>query len=364
MEAFNRKTEYWITPTPSKVGPGSYNVSPDREHRQISAPFVSNQVRSLNNSIQKNNEPGPGSYGKITDWKHDKNNRGIGFTSLPREIKYPNKHGVLTAISAGVSPGPGSYATLEAPQKRPKIQQRTKPVSLVLEPTSVSIPTKIAVEQPLGPYSYTPNYSKIKPCVITSDFSLSKTERNELFQTNEIPGPGQYENKEIRTNKVGWAFRSKVKRKSMDTIESPGPAAYSPQLNDFHTNSLYSCFGTTADRNMPVSNDPHRPYICGNKAGPPVGAYEKDSKKIERKILKPRFSQTLQEKAKIGFNVTEKRELKLAQNEFVPGPGNYELSKDEQDAKSIIFSCHSARFKDNKNPESPGPGSYENPNGN
>ncbi|CAG9321463.1 unnamed protein product [Blepharisma stoltei] len=356
MSQFNRKTEYWVIPTPAKVGPGAYEVLTPKKSRQCTAPFKSSEMRSLSVPLSKKNDPGPGSYIHDEKVKQMRKSRVTTFSAIPREIQFPNEDGIKE------NPGPGSYAIEEKHKVSYKGRQNHKPLSLILEPSPVSIPAKMTPNQEIGPFSYNPRYSKTKPSTRTTDFSAYKSTRPEIFTSNtEIPGPGQYNNDSPQKSnkKLSWTFKSKVKRKSIEKSENPGPGTYRPQLPGKQTKALAEGFGSTTERDVMLSNDPHRPYAYEN-ISPPVGIYDYE-KSHKNDLLRKKLLLQKKEHDRPSFNATEKRVFKLSSNEYVPGPGLYELSSFSHYEENLYpFGIKSPRFKEKKPAIIPGPGSYEN----
>ena len=357
MKKQNRNTDFWDIPTPAKVGPGSYEISTQKKSRYNSAPFSKAEAKTNSVKLSPNTMPGPGSYSPTLEWVKSQSPSSSFLSNLPRTGQIPI--GSLNLVQSPITetPGPGYYNTEIYHLQRPS--RKFRQLSMIVEASVSSIPYRPGNDQILGPTSYNPKLSLIKPKTITTNFSSSSSKRDMLnLKHNLNVGPGKYMIDSINEKKKeSWIFSSKVSKNTDIRNEPvPGPGAYNPKLYTRQPRVLVEGFGSTTERDISLTNDPHRPYAnSGNFVSTNSNdSYEQSSKQdfFREKYLNPKTPIP-----KPAFGTSEKRESKWVNTSTVVGPGDYQTNK--LSSHSPRLPMKSPRFKENKLVPLPGPGSYE-----
>lgn len=207
------------------------------------------------------------------------------------------------------NPGPGNYESPSKLQEGPKY-------------TIIGKAEKKLLETP-GPGKY-----EIKTTVLEKSPSYrfgSDKRVVELDGDQMNPGPGAYgANRDL--DKTGFKFGNE-KRESMSREKIPGPGAY--QIPTGRDRRAYSISG----RIEPKSKE----------SSPGPGAYE-NSSGIEKRC----------------YTVSRSRRFG-SMGKDLPGPGSYDVLKDEKSQGSVIGNELRKSFTQTSN-EWPGPGQYESPN--
>lgn len=204
MTTFNRKTEFWKINTPPKVGPGSYNLSQEKEQKTSAAPFFSSAKRV---EPMGKSEIGPGSYLGNEVWENEIIGASMLASGSPR--MGPFATGILgyTMPTNVYNPGPGTYITETKSKKTRKISRRH---SLSIDPTPASIPSKELKTASIGPGSYNVDFKKVKANAMYTTFSGYLSKRSVFPGNEEGPGPGEYnyENSKLK----GFIFPKSVRK--------------------------------------------------------------------------------------------------------------------------------------------------------
>ena len=356
MKKQSRKTEFWEVPTPARVGPGSYEVSQLKKFRYNSAPFSKAEVKLTGQKIALSTLPGPGSYDSSLEWVKNYSPSSNFLSNLPRTGQIPQGSLNLIQWSPTETPGPGHYNTDTQVHKMPSKKYRQ--LSMIVESTVASIPYKPGQGQHLGPTSYNPDMSLIKPKTLGTSFAASKSKRNMFDSKVSNLGPGKYViNADNRTKKQSWVFTSKVEKKTEVNAEQvPGPGSYDPKDYKRQPRVLVEGFGSTTERDILLTNDPHRPYanIDHSMMHASTDSYQDSSKQefFRKKYLNPKTSIR-----KPGFGSSEKRESEWANMNTIVGPGDY--SANPITTHKSKFMPKSSRFGEYKISLIPGPGEYE-----
>jgi Sperm-tail PG-rich repeat len=353
MKKQSRNTVFWGITTPSKVGPGSYELSPNKKFRYNSAPFSKAEIKEISSKLPQSTLPGPGSYNPSTEWVKTHSPSSSFASNLPKGMFHKGNAPQLLSIN---TPGPGHYNPDGSKPQRPA--KKFKQLSMIVEASIASIPYKPGENQQVGPASYNPDLSLIKPKVLTTNFSTSNVKREAFeFKYNSNLGPGKYKIQSPNTfNKQTWVFSSKVsKNNETKPEEIPGPGAYNPKFYTKQPRVLVEGFGSTTERDIAFTNDPHRPYGSVDSSLPGINNESLSSSKMDffrQKYLNPKTPIP-----KPPFGTSEKRESEWVNKNSMVGPGEYELKYSSP--KPSKFVHQSIRFKSEIKETMPGPGSYE-----
>jgi len=349
-----RVTEWWDDKTPKKVGPGSYNLAPNKSIYSSSVPFSTGQKRSL--SAGKAG-PGPGTYQPKAPPSNKRQSSSF-YSRAPKIIPYAPGQTAYTLPSSYYTPGPGTYHTNQAQQAATIRAPEPRTKSLVLESTAHSIPYTRGKDAELGPTTYEPNFSRTGN--LTTSFSKYRAERRVFEATNpSYPGPGEYsEEKELEVQ-GGWVFQSKTKRQYQREIKNkvPGPGTYEHSIQSSNPSSTFQAFGVGSVKGASLSNDPHRPFVVGDTYVPPVGTYSTPEQVNRNEKLRQKLISFDMPVAKPGFGSSEAKHLSFVSRNQYPGPGTY-ITEVEQEP-SISGWSKTPRFVKKKVPVNPGPGSYD-----
>lgn len=338
----SRKTEFWKSTTPDKMGPGYYSSEPEKI-KQNKAGFLIKAKRPMSVPMHSvRYTPGPGQYTPTSIWGNRAPQESSTFASK-------TKRNIFQEEKKAITPGPGHYeaysVSASSSNKRPKYS------ALYLDPSPISIPS--------GDPPLLVNDSEetlIEPSKGTS-FSKYRAKREVFKAKSSTPGPGTYN---FITDKKGiqqqeWMFNSKSNRPSTGNKLLPGPGSY-----DYQTisNSKAAVFGI-AEKNIPLSNDPYRPILVGQYEVPPVGTYRIAEDVQKSAKLKAKFITGENSGNSAPFNVKEKRDFCISGKDELPGPGEYETSRKLIYKESTPFGSALERFYPDKNQDYPGPGTYD-----
>ncbi|CAG9320781.1 unnamed protein product [Blepharisma stoltei] len=367
MKLVMRKTEFWQAHTPAEVGPGTYEINTSKDFNKSAAPFSVSEKRTL--SAPKTSvkfEPGPGTYSGREEWLKQNNQPICNFISKAPRIG-PFAPGVtgFTLPTSINNPGPGTYELESNPKAQGEDFQRRRPQSLLIEPSPPSIPSKNIKKANIGPTSYSPDHSIVKPSSRGAGFGSYRGRRSVFEPTSDArPGPGEYSfDESIQSDKESWNFQSKTVRPVTSKSakdDKPGPGSYEVASLDKKNKVQVEGFGITAKRDMPLTRDPHRPFVVGNHDVPPVGNYYSKEQLNKIEELKQKFVSFEMATVKPGFNTSEKREMPWVTTAGNPGPGEYASEETiiEEDPNNP-FGSRAERFRKPKPNNNPGPGSYE-----
>jgi hypothetical protein len=287
------------------------------------------------------------------DWIRNSSPSSSFLSKLPRTGQIPSGPSGLTALND--TPGPGSYETSLKPVIKPK--KRYRQLSMIVEATVSSIPYKPGEDSVLGPTSYNPDHSLIKPKSNSVNFA-NKHQKRAPFEskTNPVIGPGKYNVlPEKHFDKGNWVFTSKVTKSSESRQDSsPGPGAYNPKHYVHQPRVLVEGFGSTTERDICLSNE--RSNYGGFSVSPKASEALYDLSKADyyrQKLLNPKTPVP-----KPAFGTSEKREphwvnsvsnvgpgFKESKTEALPGPGAYDSITPNSHA--VVLS-KAARFVDRK----------------
>lgn len=359
MKKRTRKTDFWSVPTPSKVGPGSYDISQKPKLRHNSAPFSKSELKQSTYKIIPSDFPGPGSYMNNLNWVKNSSPSSSFVSALPRTGPIPIGRSQDCSPSFD-TPGPGAY-DIDI-KSFPKTERKRRGNSMIVGPTIASIPYKPGQDVILGPASYNPDVSLVKPSVISTSFAdyLSKRDMFNIKQNRNV-GPGKYIISEGKTSsKQSWVFRSKVSKDPnlLKADSQPGPGSYDPRQYIHQPRVLVEGFGSTTERDILLTNDPHRPYANSDYLLQPIFENQPyQSSKQDYYRQKYLYPKTPIPKPAFGSSV--KRESPWANLNTITGPGDYQLSTSESNHAKFV--TKSPRFKMAKGEEQPGPGAYDSP---
>jgi hypothetical protein len=347
----SRKTEFWKSSTPDKLGPGCYTSSNPEKIKQNKTAFLIKSKRQLSAPRPYNRfTPGPGAYDQSKDRQSSISHNSSGFASkTKRELFQP--------FSNPDTPGPGSYETRvssAASQKR-----RPKFSALYLDPSPVSIPSnevnslQIGQPSPVEPQVHHESESK------GTAFGKYKAVRQVFAQAKPYPGPGSYNLEKPVQGSESWMFVSSTGRAESPALiggssaQVPGPGYYSITPTSAGRAGLF----TIAAKELPLTNNPYLPIQVGTSEVPPVGSYKlaEDIKKAEK--LKAKYVTGDIQTKRAPFNTQEKRQMPWLPKENFPGPGDYSVLKIRP--KSTGFRSTRPRFELSKNDDLPGPGHYD-----
>lgn len=345
MKRFSRNTEFWTIPTPTKVGPGSYNLIPSNKPRSSSVPFSKSEVKTSVNKLMPSSLPGPGAYIPQEDWHKSSSPSSSFISKLPRTGPIPV--GISGSTNFNDTPGPGAYGSGSPNLSRPK--RRFRQLSMIVEATVASIPYKPGEDSVLGPTTYNLDPSSIKPKIKAVNFSSGIARKGVFEVKNSLaPGPGMYNVVPSRQfEKPNWVFKSKVNKSTEKKIDPiPGPGAYNPKHYIRQPRVLVEGFGSTTEREICMANENFSPK-------PAEVLYDVSKADIYReKYLNPKTPVP-----KPAFGTSEKRESAWVNTSTIVGPGDYQiLKKNPNHAK---FVSKSPRFNQSKADLLPGPGSYD-----
>lgn len=355
MKKQTRNTEFWTSDTPNKVGPGSYELSPPRKYRYNSAPFSKTATKPNGSKITPSALPGPGSYSPSLEWRQSVSPLSSFISNLPRTGAIPTGNLNLVPSPLLETPGPGHYYSDSLKTHKPS--RKIRHLSMIVEASIASIPYKPGTDQQLGPTSYDPNIGFTKPKVVTTNFSVSSSKRDMFdYKGNLIVGPGKYSpDVDHGDKKQSWTFASKVSKNLEAKVEqAPGPGSYNPKTYSRQPRVMVEGFGSTTERDISLTNDPHRPYgpIEHLQSVPEVNLNSEKMDYFRQKYLNPKNPVV-----KPAFGTSDKRESKWLPNDLIVGPGDYQVKP--VTSHSPKLPNKSPRFKDSKNNSLPGPGAYE-----
>lgn len=340
----SRKTEFWKSSTPDKLGPGCYTISVDEKTKQNKTAFLVKANRAL--SVPKRSTastPGPGSYVHTDCWLQLKPQETSTFASRSkREIFQASRFTAQT-------PGPGSYET-ETLSQSPS-RKKPKFLAMYLDPSPISIPSR------------DPNPILSEPSMPTKKqgggtaFSKYKANRKVFEVTSHNPGPGAYDANDSldkSISQVTWMFSSKSSRPNSQNGQMPGPGAYATSSKISANAGIFS----TAPRELPLTNDPYRPIQVGCHDVPAVGSYKSKEDQNKEEKLKAKFITGDIYSKVVPFNTNEKRQMPWVPKDKIPGPGDYIIEKgnNKKDSNLIV---KAPRFEREKVPDYPGPGTYD-----
>ena len=334
-----RKTEFWKSPTPDKLGPGCYSVADAPKMKQNKTAFLIKAKRQLSAPKPYNRfTPGPGAYEVSQDLGPTASHNSSGFASRSKREVFPTSTKPST-------PGPGAYDTKvlnsASQKKRPKFS------ALYLDPSPVSIPSNDP--QPKDPATeINPSYPKKG-----TEFSKYKSTRKVFHNKNTNPGPGSYNLDPAFQIHTSWMFTSNACRAESPKSDIPGPGYYSIAA----TNEAKTGYFLTAPKEIPLSTDPHRPILVGAQDNPPVGLYKLNEELRKTDKLKAKFITGDIPTKHIPFNAHEKREMCWVPKDHFPGPADYSVSRPKSTGAN--FKTTTNRFDKDKNEENPGPGYYD-----
>ena len=341
MSWTGRNNQCWRVNTPEQVGPGAYHLGSNRAQKTSTAPFDSAEPR-LNTSISQSS---PGYYLGHKSWASKSNSSSSFGSKAPR-----------IATTKDLNPGPGTYNTVSNNYQKLTYEKHF-PIQIEVYRTAPSIPTKEVRPYSLGPGSYDPGYLENKPASRGTVFGayVAKREVFEGINDNTV-GPGQYFTTVEDKTKLTWMFNSSAKKVTNEKIvknEAPGPGSYeiagNHQIKDANVG-----FGSNTKRNIPMSADPHRPFISASSKSPPVGSYlsKEEQEKIENLKRKLITADYPVEKAPFGTS-DQRGQIVISET---PGPGQYEPVIDK--SNKGLLPGKSPRFGKKKS-STPGPGAYE-----
>ena len=332
----SRKTEFWKSTTPDKLGPGTYQVSELHSIKPNKTAFLIKAKRQLSAPKPYNRfTPGPGAYDQLKAWQGPASQNSSGFASK-------TKRDLFNQSTKPSTPGPGSYDSRVASGLSKK--RRPKPSALYLDPSPVSIPSN---EVNPG------QVDKAKPPEPEhkgTAFGKYKSVRNVFGPSLNNPGPGSYHvDRDVRGNK-SWMFVSSTGRAESPANEAPGPGYYSVTPS---ANCKAGVF-TAASKELPLTNNPYLPIQVGENETPPVGIYKlsEDLKKNEK--LKAKYITGEIPTKHIPFNIQEKRQMPWLPKENFPGPGDYSVPRPKSTGSN--FRSTRPRFDQGRCEERPGPG--------
>ena len=346
----SRKTEFWRSTTPDKLGPGYYTSAASKIKPNKTA-FLIQAKRPL--SIPKHSvrfAPGPGQYSSPDHWLGGSSHQSSTFASK-------TKRNVFSPADSRsfATPGPGYYETMtissNSSSKRPKY------AALYLDPSPVSIPSG----DPPTPAPLTE--SSPRESAKGTAFGKYKAERSVFKPKTTSPGPGTYYSSDnqpaLQAVQNEWMFSSKSTRPATCTADYPGPGAYTGELSPARPHPKTGAFGLTP-KDIPLSKDPHRPVLVGWQEVPAVGSYKNHDDLEKEKKLKAKFVTGEVHGKPAPFNSNEKRDLGSAAKTSKPGPGEY-TAVDRKLKKSLTpFGSSLKRVSELCKPKDyPGPGAYD-----
>ncbi|CDW79521.1 UNKNOWN [Stylonychia lemnae] len=292
-----------------KPGPGNYDIP---HNKSVQSFKIGSKIKD---SI-KNTVPGPGNY--------DPNTNAVKDSIRNVKIPFHNKSMLQHSKSSILTPGPGQYDRGNDFGKNvPSVSIRGRPK----DQQEKNIP---------GPGQYDPNDYFSKERVPTATIKPGGgREKNQMFQTSNNVGPGQYDDKSKDFGKdvKSFKFQSKPEQKIDD---KPGPGQYDPNPNNVK-DSLRSVKLSKSQRPEMTSKE------VKNLPGP--GNYE-SYKQFGKDV--PMVS------------IMGKREPLKKDN--IPGPGSYNNVNEIQRDKSPSFRIGTSKRHDivDKNANlNPGPGNYD-----
>lgn len=339
-----RNEKCWRANTPDQVGPGAYSVAQNRPQRTSTAPFDSAEPRLSTSTSQSS----PGYYIGHKSWGC-KNRCQTSFGS----------RAVRLADIKDNSPGPGSYNLSSRSQARSK-QEKRVPMNVEVYRTPPSIPSREIQSYSLGPGSYDPSFQDNKPSSQGTVFGAYISKREVFAQNAENNiGPGQYLTDLNSHNKVSWMFTSSTKKAATEKLEKkegPGPGSYNLASNS-EVKEAPVGFGSNTRRNVPMTNDPHGPYVIGNPQIPPVGNYLSKEEQEKFDKLKKKLITSDYPIEKAPFGISEKRASTAPSN--TPGPGHYQPVLDSNNQGLLPNKTPRFTSNTNSNTPNPGPGTYK-----
>lgn len=334
-----RKTEFWKSATPDKLGPGCYSVTDAPKIKQNKTAFLIKAKRQLSAPKPYNRfTPGPGAYNVSHEQGSSVSNNSCCFASKSKREIFPS-------TAKPNTPGPGSYESKipssASSKKRPKFS------ALYLDPSPVSIPSNDP--QPSETVS---EVSQNLPNKGT-EFSKYKSIRKVFNNQNSTPGPGSYNLQPHSQIHSSWMFTSNIGRAESPKNQIPGPGYYSvTPAND----GKLSYF-LTAPKEVPLTNDPYRPILVGAQDYPPVGAYKLAEELKKNEKLKAKFITGDIPVKHIPFNTQEKREMPWVAKDQFPGPADYSVQRPKSTGANLKTTT--SRFDKEKYAGDPGPGYYD-----
>lgn len=310
--------------------------------------------------------PGPGDYDTTEAVKIDVQHYNIKNESkiellIPR---YPEAH--ILNVEKESLPGPGKYEQkrlFDDVSKKPSeilgIEYERPPFGVQtrrFEANKSTIPGPGAYNEPITALSSLNKIHGLK----NTPFQTSAS-RFEHMKIRSAPGPGEYRipgfaeqnlRKSIIEAQRKPAFGHSAARKfnltKKDEFSSPGPAQYQIKEKTFKPRHDYytSNFASTTKRDQEVEETP------GPTAYNVPSAYE-NLVKAKREGPRTKNAQRRHE----SFNTAAKRDLKLNNEEDVPGPGAYDVGSLKNKAQHFA-KLNEKRWKDSKD-NLPGPADYE-----
>lgn len=183
----SRKTEFWKSSTPDKLGPGYYSQAAQKV-KQNKTGFLIKEKRPL--SYPKYSvkfTPGPGSYLLADEWSVSSNQETSIFASKTKRDLFN-----LSSCSYNKTPGPGSYESKalskNSSKKKPKFS------TVILDPSPVSIPSR-------DPQILETSISETsKQSDKGTSFGKYKSNRKVFIPQSKSPGPGTYNLLEKQAN--------------------------------------------------------------------------------------------------------------------------------------------------------------------
>ena len=286
---FPQSTRNDLFKSTESPGPGSYDV----KNLNSAKSFVFPPKKK----IQKTNgNPGPGTYNPKFIVK--KNNNSLMSKAERKQLNEVSN-----------TPGPGRY-------ENPPV--KSSPSWTIRKGKDTSFSSNGPGP---GRYESSLNLSRSSCCVTLS------ASRPEVFVSLANPGPGSYENHDIKSSKIKYSF-SKTKRPEKKN-QGPGPGRY--EVKNL-SRSFSAKFGTAPRKNL---------FQVQNTPGP---------NKYKPKIVKDKG---------LSYSFSKKIAVKIGSE--IPGPGAHTVTNHDNSQK-IKFST-SMRFiksyyeKDHM--EKPGPGTYD-----
>ncbi|CAF1031534.1 unnamed protein product [Brachionus calyciflorus] len=315
-------------------GPGEYDTAEsvlvDVEHFHLKN--LNNKKPELNvprypeivlKTVEKESVPGPGKYEqkRLFDNASVKSSDIYGF-----DIERPpfGTQARRFIDNKTVAPGPGAYSDQRSALSSLQKVHSLKKTPFLQSSSRFNSMSAHLVRSAPGPGQYRINgfaEDNLRKAIVDSRrkpaFGQSAPRKFDLSQKEEVPGPAQYQVKEItyRPKKENFSsnFASNTKQRELQFEDTPGPTAY----------------------DVPKAYD----ALINVKRGPP--RTKNASKRQEM------------------FNVVSKRDLDLVGSYAieVPGPGHYENLV--QKASTHIAKLNDKRWKDEKKDKIPGPADYD-----
>ncbi|OMJ68979.1 hypothetical protein SteCoe_33427 [Stentor coeruleus] len=207
-----------------------------------------------------------------------------------------------------------------------------------------------------GPGAYEPKITSYSKYDSPPKCKIGTSQRDNFIQ-NDIPGPGSYNENEIRPHSIAPIIGSESRSGQSKNLESPGPGSYSleskpqgPQFSmlgrsDSPIKNGNPGPGQYEPNNLSISRDKSpsfkigsasRPDIIKNTQGPGPGSYE---------ATKPQIG------PKWGFGSDERSQYFINNS---PGPGAYNIHSEQKSGFTMA-----KKFLENSIDYVPGPGAYD-----